>query len=84
MRLFHFEKMGCAMAFDDFPDETSFRFRAHVFYIYAQSILNLAEEIAAEGPEHLDDEDRKLFADLASQCERIFLEATKLKARVKA
>ena len=72
------------MAFDDFPDEASLRFRLHVFYVYAQSILNFADQIAAEGPDNLTEQDRALFADLAEQCERIFLEATRLKARVNA
>lgn len=84
MRLFHSEKMGCAMAIDDFPDEVSLRFRVHVLCVYAQSTLNLVAEIAADDPYNLDEEDRRLITELAQHCERIFLEATKLKARVNA
>jgi hypothetical protein len=74
---------GCAMAFNEFPDDVSLRFRAHVLCVYAQSTLQLAAEIAADGPDHLSDEDLKLFDDLADACERIFIEAVKVKRMVR-
>jgi len=71
------------MAYDDFPDEASLRFRAHVFYVYAQSLLNFAAELAADGSEHFTEEDLKLFDELAHECERIFIEAVKVKRMVR-
>lgn len=69
------------MAYDDFPDDVSLKFRAHVFFVYAQSTLALAAEIAEEGADNLDEGDLKTIDDLAEQCERIWIEATKVKHR---
>jgi len=71
------------MAFDDFPDETSLKFRSHVLCIYAQSTLNLAAEIAEEGPDNLDEDTLKTLDDLEEQLERIWFESAKIKKRAR-
>jgi hypothetical protein len=75
--------MGCAMAYDDVPDEVSLRFRVHVLCVYAQSTLHVMDEIAAEGVENLDEETLKIYDALAHECERIWVEAVKIKKRAR-
>lgn len=71
------------MAYDDFPDEASLRFRAHVLFTYAQSTLEFAAELAEEKTKYLDSDTLETFSDLANELERIWIEAVKIKSRVK-
>ena len=71
------------MAYDDFPHETSLRFRAHVLFTYAQSTLDFAAELAEEKTKYLDGDTIETFNDLARELERIWIEAVKIKSRVR-
>ena len=71
------------MAYDDFPDEASLRFRAHILFTYAQSTLEFAAELAEENTKYLDSDTLETFSDLANELERIWIEAVKIKSRVK-
>ena len=69
------------MAYDEFPDEVSLRFRLHVLCVYAQSTLQVMDELADEGVENLDEDTLKVFDSIARECERIWVEAVKIKKR---
>ena len=71
------------MAYDEFPDEMSLRFRLHVLCVYAQSTLILVSELAADGPENLAESDIKAIDDTATEFERIWFEAAKIKKRAR-
>ena len=71
------------MSYDEFPDEMSLRFRLHVLCVYAQSTLSLVSELAADGPETLDDADRKAIDESAEQLERIWFEIVKIKKQAR-
>ena len=72
------------MSYDNFPDEVSLRFRAHVLFVYAQSTLKFASELADEGAANLDTDTLKTFEALARELERIWIEAVKINKRVYA
>ena len=71
------------MAYDDFPDEVSLRFRLHVLCVYAQSTLALTSELMADGPDTLDEADRKAIDESAEHLERIWFEIVKLKKQAR-
>ena len=71
------------MSYDEFPDEMSLRFRLHVLCVYAQSTLSLVNELAADGPDTLDEADRKAIDQSAEQLERIWFEIVKLKKQAR-
>jgi hypothetical protein len=68
---------------DDFPDELSLRYRVHVLGAYVQSTLTFASEIADEGSKSLDENDQKSFDHLADYLEHAWIEAEKLRKRLK-
>ncbi len=71
------------MPIDDIPDDVSLRFRAHVLFVYAQSTLNIAAELAEEGSDNLAEDDLKTFDDMAEQLERFWIEAAKIRRRAR-
>jgi hypothetical protein len=79
---FSFEK-GCAMEFKDFPNEFSLRAQVQVLCIHADAVLKFAEEIAAESPEHLSDEEKAIFDALADYLQRASYHAEKLRKQVR-
>jgi len=72
------------MLFDDFPNENSLKVRVHIFYLHVQSTLTYAAEIAEEGPDHLSDDDKRIYADLSKYLELASFDAEKLRRRVGA
>lgn len=75
--------MKTDMAYDDFPDDVSLRFRAHILFVYAQSTLQLAAELAEDDAANLDGDTLKTFDDLARECEHIWVEAVRIKKRAR-
>ena len=71
------------MSYDDFPNELSLQFRSHVLFVYAQSTLNFATELADEGAKNLDCETLTAIDVLADELERLWIEAVKIKSRVR-
>ncbi|MFM8607397.1 MAG: hypothetical protein ACKOBC_05455 [Hyphomicrobiales bacterium] len=71
------------MEFKEFPNEFSLRAQVQVLCIHADSVLKFAEEIAAEGPEHLSDDDKAIFHALADYLDRACYQADKLRKRVR-
>jgi len=71
------------MSYDEFPDEMSLRFRLHVLCVYAQSTSALLNELTADGPDTLDDTDRKAINESAEHLERIWFEIVKIKKQAR-
>jgi hypothetical protein len=71
------------MSYDEFPDEMSLQFRLHVLCVYAQSTLALLNELTADGPDSLEDADRKAIDESAEQFERIWFEIVKIKKQAR-
>ena len=71
------------MAYDEFPDDVSLRFRVHVLCAYAQSTLKFADELADEGAKNLSEDDLKALDDMVDQLERIWFEGAKIKKRAR-
>ena len=71
------------MEFKDFPNEFSLRAQVQVLCIHAEYVLKFAEEIAAEGPEHLSDDDKAIYDSLADYLDRACYQAEKLRKRVR-
>ena len=70
-------------SYDEFLDEFSLRFRLHVLCVYAQSTLAMQSELAANGPDTLAESDLKAIDNAATELERIWFEAAKLKKRAR-
>ena len=70
------------MAFKEFPNEFSLRAQVQVLCIHAEYVLKFAEEIAAQGPEHLSDDDKAIYDALADYLDRACYQADKLRKQM--
>ena len=71
------------MAFKDFPNEFSLKAQVQVLCIHADSVLKFAEEIAAQGAEHLSNEDKAIYDALADYLDRACYQAEKLRKQMR-
>ncbi len=66
------------MEFKEFPNEFSLSAQVQVLCIHAESVLKFAEEIVAQGSEHLSDQEIAIYAALADYLDRACYQADKL------
>ena len=71
------------MEFKEFPNEFSLKAQVQVLCIHTDSVLKFAEEIAAQGAEHLSDDDKAIYDALASYLDRACYQAEKLRKQVR-
>ena len=71
------------MEFKEFPNEFSLRAQVQVLCIHADAVLKFAEEIAAQGPEHLSNEDKAIYDALADYLDRACYQAEKLRKQMR-
>ena len=71
------------MAFKEFPNEFSLKAQVQVLCIHTDAVLKFAEEIAAQGPEHLSDDDKAIYDALADYLDRACYQAEKLRKQMR-
>jgi hypothetical protein len=71
------------MEFKEFPNEFSLRPQVQVLCIHADAVLKFAEEIAAQGAEHLSVDDKAIIDALADYLDRACYQAEKLRKQMR-